>query len=187
MPVIDCTAGEFDALLANDNDAEVAPLACGVKVTVKEMDWPAAIVPAENPESTNSLLLRLADVTVTDAPPAVRLPLRAELDPTTTLPKLRLVGDTAKVPEAVPVPESAIFNGEFEAFETTDKLPLVAPALVGVNVAVNVTLWPDVRLIGKLFNPLIEKAAPVTFAAEMATVDSPVFVRVSDKFVLLPT
>jgi hypothetical protein len=38
VPVIDCTAGELDALLANDNDAEVAPLACGVKVTVKERD-----------------------------------------------------------------------------------------------------------------------------------------------------
>jgi hypothetical protein len=33
-----CTAGEFEALLENDNDAEVAPLACGVKVTVKAVD-----------------------------------------------------------------------------------------------------------------------------------------------------
>jgi hypothetical protein len=145
------------------------------------------VTPGENPESTNSLLLRLAEVTVTDAPLAVRLPLSAELDPTTTLPKLRLVGDTAKVPAAVPVPESAILSGEFDAFETIDKLPVTAPALLGVNVAVKVTLWPDVRLMGKPLNPLIEKAAPVTFAAEMATVDPPLFVRVSDKFVLLPS
>jgi hypothetical protein len=33
-----CTAGEFDALLENDNEAEVAPLAPGVKVTVKVAD-----------------------------------------------------------------------------------------------------------------------------------------------------
>ena len=38
VPVIDCAAGEFDALLENDKDADVAPLACGVNVTVKGVD-----------------------------------------------------------------------------------------------------------------------------------------------------
>jgi hypothetical protein len=38
VPVIDCTAGEFPALLENDKDAEVAPLAIGAKVTVKGVD-----------------------------------------------------------------------------------------------------------------------------------------------------
>ena len=46
-------------------------------------------------------MLRLADVTVIDDPPAVRLPVSGELDPTTTLPKLRLPGDTANWPAAV--------------------------------------------------------------------------------------
>lgn len=141
VPVMVCTVGEFDALLANDNDAEVAPLAWGVKVTVNGADCPAvSVVGSEIPESTNSLLLRLADVTVTEAPLAVRLPLRDELDPSTTLPKLRLVGDTASWPGAVPVPESAMFSGEFEAFDVTVRFPLADPALAGVNVAVNVTL-----------------------------------------------
>jgi len=85
-------------------------------------------------------LVRLADVTVTEAPLAVRLPLSAELDPTATLPKLRLVGDMANWPAAVPVPESAIVSGELDAFDTTDRLPLAAPALVGAKVAVKVTL-----------------------------------------------
>ena len=85
-------------------------------------------------------MVRLADVTVTEAPLAVRLPLSAELDPTATLPKLRLVGDTANWPAAVPVPESAIVSGELDAFDTTDRLPLAAPALVGAKVAVKVTL-----------------------------------------------
>ncbi len=141
VPIIVCTVGEFDALLENDRDADVAPLDCGVNVTVKVADCPAGIVAgSEIPESANSLLLRLADVTVTDAPVAVRLPLSDELNPTTTLPKLRLVGETANVPAAVPVPESAILSGELDAFDTTDRLPLAAPALVGVKVAVNVTL-----------------------------------------------
>ena len=62
------------------------------------------------------------------------------IDPTATLPKLRLVGDTANWPAAVPVPESAIVSGELDAFDTTDRLPLAAPAPVGAKVAVKVTL-----------------------------------------------
>lgn len=141
MPVSVCTAGEFDALLENVKDAELAPLADGVKVTVKGEDWPAAIVVgSEIPESANSPLLRLAEVTVTDAPLAIRLPFSAAFEPTTTFPKLRLVGDTANWPAAVPVPDSAILSGELDAFDVTDRFPLAAPAPVGVKVAVNVTL-----------------------------------------------
>ncbi len=80
-----------------------------------------------------------------------------------------------------------MLSGEFDAVDTTDRLPLAAPALPGVKVAVNVTLWFVVRLMGKLFNPLMEKPAPLKFACEMETVDPPVLVSVSDKFALLPT
>jgi hypothetical protein len=38
VPVIDCTLGEFEALLENDRDAEAVPLDCGVNVTVKVAD-----------------------------------------------------------------------------------------------------------------------------------------------------
>jgi hypothetical protein len=131
--------------------------------------------------------LILAEETVTDAPLAVRrLVVIDELDPSTTLPKLRLVGDTANVPAAVPVPESAMLSVEFDAFDTTDRLPLAAAALAGVKVAVNVTLWFVVRVAGKV-NPLIEKPVPLKFACEMVTDDPPVLVSVSDKFLLLPT
>jgi hypothetical protein len=140
----------------------------------------------EIPESTNSPFVRLADETVTAVPLAVRLPFRDTLDPTATLPKLRLVGDTANVPAAVPVPERLMVSGEFEAFETTDTLPLAAPATVGAKVAVNVTLWLAVRVRGR-FNPLMEKPVPLTLACEMVTDAPPVLVRVSDKFMLLPT
>ncbi len=99
-----------------------------------------SVAGSEIPESTNSLLFRLAEATVTDAPLAVRLPLSGELDPTVTSPKLRLVGDTAKVPAAVPVPESAMLRVGFDAFDATDRFPLAAPALVGVKMAVKVAL-----------------------------------------------
>lgn len=141
VPVSDCTAGEFEALLVNDNDAEAAPLDWGVKVTVKAEDWPAGMVTGkEIPERTNSLLLLLAELTVTAAPLAMRLPPSAEFDPTLTLPKARVVGETANVPDAVPVPESAMASGEFDAVETTEMDPVAAPAEAGVKVAVKVTL-----------------------------------------------
>lgn len=189
VPVIDidCAAVKFEALLANDRDAAATPLAPGVKVTVKLADCPAVnVVGSEIPESTNSLLLELADEIVTDAPVAVRLPVSAAFEPTVTLPKLRLVGETANVPEAVAVPESAIPSG-FGAFEATDRLPLAVMVLVGVNVTLKVTLCPAVRLIGRALKPLIENCAPVKLTWEIVTGDPPVLVSVSDKFALLPT
>ena len=85
-------------------------------------------------------MFRLAEATVTEAPLAVRLPFSDAFDPTVTLPKLRLVGDTANVPAAVPVPESAMVSVGLDAFEATDRFPLAAPAPVGAKVAVKVTL-----------------------------------------------
>ena len=143
MPSRDCTEGEFEALLANDSVAEESPADCGLKVTVKEADFPAAIVVGrEIPESVNSLLFRVAEETVTDAPLAVRVPPSADEFPTITLPKIKVVGETANVPDwvPVPVPESAILSGELEAFDTTAKVPLVAPELAGAKITVNVVL-----------------------------------------------
>ena len=141
---------------------------------------------SDMPETANSALLSAADVTVTDAPLVVRLPLSDELDPTATLPKLRLAGDTANWPAAVPVPESAILSGELDAFDTTDRLPLAAPAPVGVKVAVKVTLPFAVRVTGRV-KPLTEKDAPLKFAWEIVTAEPLLLVKVSDKLELLPT
>src|SRR5208282_3735519 len=138
------------------------------------------------PESTNSPLLLPAELTITDAPAAVRLPLSEELAPTVTVPKLSVVGETDNCPGAVPVPESAMLSGEFDAVEAIESDPLAAPEPVGVNVAVKVTLPLGVSVAGNV-NPLIEKPVPVTVAAEIETDEPPVLVSVSDKFVLLPT
>jgi hypothetical protein len=131
-------------------------------------------------------LVRLADETVTAAPLAIKLPLSAKCDPTVTFPKLSVVGDTANWPAAVPVPERLMPRGVFEAFDTTERLPLAAPTLAGANLVVKVTLWPAVRVSGSV-SPLVENTAPVKLACEIVTVDPPVLVRVSDKLVLLPT
>ena len=140
------------------------PGTLGVKVTVNGTDCPAGIVTgSEIPDRTNSPLLLVAEETVTDEPATVRLALRAELDPSGIVPKLRLVWESESWAVAVPVPESPMLRFESEAFETMARLPFAVPEVVGANMAVNVTLWFGVRVAGK-FNPLIENPAPDTFA-----------------------
>ena len=77
-------------------------------------------------------------------------------------------------------------SGELDAFETIDTVPLAEPALVGAKVTVNVTLWFEESVLGRV-NPVSEKAAPVTLAWDMVTEDPPVLVTVSDLLLLLPT
>lgn len=177
----------MDALLVNVSVALEAPEALGVKVTVKGADWPAAMVAGRViPESTNSLLLLPAEETITEAPAAVKLPFREALAPTVTVPKLSVAGETDSCPWAVAVPESGMLSGEFEAFDTTERVPLLEPEAVGAKVAVKVTLWLEVSVVGRV-SPVIEKPVPVTLACEIVTEEPPVLVSVSDKFVLLPT
>jgi hypothetical protein len=72
VPVRDVVAGEFAALLENEALALAAPLACGVKVNVKDTLCPAASVTGNvSPLSENSAVLMLALDTVTLDPLAV--------------------------------------------------------------------------------------------------------------------
>jgi hypothetical protein len=59
--------------------------------------------------------------------------------PSTTLPKLKLAGDTDN-PACVPVPLSAIPSDGFDALLAIVMDPVVLPDVVGVNVALSVTL-----------------------------------------------
>ena len=174
-------------MLVNVRVADALPVACGVKVTVKPADCPAAsVVGSVIPESTNSLLPVLADETVTAALLALTVPVSAALDPTATLPKLSVAGATASCPGVVPVPDRAILSGELDASDTSDRLPFTAPALDGANLTVNVTLWLPVSVAGRV-KPVTENPDPVTLACEMVTVAPPVFVTVSDLLPVLPT
>jgi hypothetical protein len=112
-----------------------------VKTTANDADWPAgSVIGSEIPDTTNSALLTPNDVMLTGEPLAVTVPLSDAVEPTATLPKLRVVGETANWPRAAPVPDNVMFAGEFDAFDMTDNVPLAAPPLGGVNVAVKVTL-----------------------------------------------
>ena len=72
-----------------------------------------------------------------------------------------------------------------DAPETIDTVPLAEPPPVGAKVTVNVTLWFEESVAGKV-NPLTEKPPPLTLAWEMVTADPPVFVNVSGLLLLLP-
>ena len=104
-------------------------------------ELPAAMVTgSEIPLSANSVLLKLADDTVTLAPVAVRVPLLAKLVPTVALPKLRLVGARASCPGAIPVALKGMARFELEASDVTERTPLTLPATAGAKVTLNVKL-----------------------------------------------
>jgi len=168
-------------------EAVALPAAFGVNVTVNGSESPAAMVVGRViPETTNSLLLLVAEATVTVVPAALKLALSDELDPKVTLPKLRDAGATDSWPWVVPMPESEMFSGELEEFETMEMDPLTAPVPLGVKIAVNVKLWFGLSVVGKV-NPLIEKPAPFALASEIVSEEFPVLVSVSNNFVLPPT
>lgn len=151
------------ALLVKVSVPLAAPVVRGPNVTVNEVLWPAGIVTGkERPPMLNTELLELAAVIVTLAPLAVKLPEALPLEPTTTLPRFRVVGFTVSCPTAaLPVPESGIARLGLEAFDVTVTLPLALPAEAGVNVTVKVALWPDVSVKGVVM-PLKLNPVPLT-------------------------
>jgi hypothetical protein len=138
------------ALLVKVSVALTAVETCGVKVTVKEVLWPAGMVAGSaRPLTLNTELLELTAVTVTFAPLAVRLPDAVPLVPTTTLPRPRVVGETVSWPAAAaPVPESGIVRVGLDAFEVIATAPLALAAVCGANVTVKLVLCPAVSVTG---------------------------------------
>lgn len=187
VPVKDSAVGEFAALLMNERTADAVPLLCGVNPIVNEALWPAEIVTGkESPLKANSELVLVPDDTVTLVPDALSVPVWLFVVPTETIPKFNVVGETDKDPAGVPLPESGMVIVEGVAFETTEMLPLALPALVGVKIVLNVTLWPAVSVKGA-FKPCSLKPVPVVLACEMVTLELPELVSVSDRVALLPT
>jgi hypothetical protein len=140
----------------------------------------------DGPLRSNSVLLAVAEVTVTVPPVAVRVAVRFLLAPTVTLPKAKLLGLTANWPAATPVPERAIERVASDAFETKDMLPLAAPATWGAKLRVKVKLCPAVSVRGVL-SPLMLNPAPVSFACVTVRLEPPESVKVAVCVLLLPT
>ncbi len=185
VPVKPSVVGEFVASLEKESVAVAVPDAAGANVTAKETVCPALrVVGTGIPETANSLLFVPTLEIVTDDPVALTVPFSVPFAPTTTLPKLRLAGDTDSCPCDVPVPESAMLRFELLAVDVMVSVPLAEPVAVGANVTVNVTLCFGESVTGRL-SPLTEKLELLRLACEMVTVAPPVLVNVSDRFALL--
>jgi hypothetical protein len=103
-----------------------------------------------------------------------------------TLPNATDDGLGDSCPGVVPVPDSGTFRPELDALDVIARLPLTLPPDVGENVTLKLTLWPALKVVGKL-KPLAVNPEPVALAAEIVTVVPPELVRVSASVWELPT
>jgi hypothetical protein len=85
-----------------------------------------------------------------------------------------------------PLPERERFVGEFEALLTTEMLPLAAPVVAGVKVAVNDVLCPAGRMKDEE-SPLTAKPAPVTLLPKILTSAGPELIKEAEREPVLLT
>ena len=139
LPVSVCTAAVVAVLLENVRFAEAVPLACGAKLTVNGRLCPDDRVNGnDNPLKVNSGLVLLAEPMVMAEPLALSVPDNFWLEPTTTLPKFRLAGETLSCPDAAPAPERAMVRLGFDASDDIAMLPLALVLDCGLKLAVKV-------------------------------------------------
>ncbi|MDZ7624253.1 MAG: hypothetical protein U5J96_07405 [Ignavibacteriaceae bacterium] len=75
---------------------------------------------------------------------------RTEFDPTTTLPKFRLIGAIPN-PDATPVPCNEYVVGDPDALCVNSKLPVISPVDVGANVT-SINWFPPAAIVsGNVF------------------------------------
>ena len=142
---------------------------------------------SENPLMVKAELFVEAAVTVTAAPVAVKVPVAVPLEPTVTLPRGKVLGDTLSWPAGdTPVPETGMVRVGFVAVEVMIRFPLAAPAAVGTNETLKVALCPPFKVSGVVI-PLTLKPVPVIATCVTEIVVVPVFVIVSGWVPVLPT
>ena len=105
---------------------------------------------------------------------------------TVTVPRFKLLGVTARIPEVTPLPLNDTFTVGLEALEMIDNVEANVPAVDGANVTVRFALAPGDRVYGKVMPPVL-KPVPVTLTEEMLRVDPPLLESVSVCVWLLPT
>ena len=118
-------------------------------------------------------------------PELVRVSVCEGEPPTTTFPKLRLVGFVVTLPAATPVPESAMTSELPDPLFVSVRLPLAAPEACGLNTTVKVALCPAESVSGRV-NPAALKAALLAVARVIVRSEVPVLVRVSERVWLVP-
>lgn len=141
LPLSATTLGEFAALLVMLTDPVRLPEVVGANTTLNVAFAPAAMVAGVvSPLTLYPLPLTVNCPIVTAAVPVLLIVIVCDfVCPSTTLPKLKLVGDTlSPVCDAVPVPLNAtLIVGFTGSVLVTLKLPVELLAAVGENVNVS--------------------------------------------------
>jgi hypothetical protein len=134
VPVSAIVSGEFGALLTTEMLPVALPELLGANVALIVADCPAVNVNGVvTPEIVKPAPVTFTADTVTLAVPLFFSVIACTLLlPTFTLPKFSLAGEAPSC-ACVPVPLSAIVNGEFGPLFAIEMPPLAAPAAVGAN------------------------------------------------------
>jgi hypothetical protein len=140
------------------------------------------------PLMLNPVPVGVAWLTVRDAFPAfVKVTVRVPLLPTDTLPNATLAGLIVSCGcAAVPDPDKGIVSGEPGALLAIEMLPVVLPAVVGANLAVNDVVCPAFKVTG-VARPVMLNPVPDALPAEIARLPVPEFVSVTLTEPLAPT
>ena len=189
VPDSETAAGEPDALLTIEMAPVLAPAEVGANVALTEELLPALMVNGRvAPLTPNPEPVAFSWVMVTDEFPGLVSEIVCdELLPTAAFPKLMLEGVTVSCGcDATPAPLSAMVNGEFDALLTSEMLPLRAEEEEGEYLAVNVVLWPAVRVEG-VARPAMLTPAPEILICEMVMVAEPELVSVTGDEPVDPT
>lgn len=100
--------------------------------------------------------------------------------PTAALPKFMLVGLAVTLSPLTAAPESAMLSGLPEPLLVRIRVPVMPPALWGVNTIPKVVLCPADNVKGRV-NPLMLNAAVETVACVTVRSLPPVLVMVSER------
>ena len=140
VPLKEIVAGELVALLTTVTLPARLPVEVGAKLTLKDVDWPAARLSGSViPLVVNPVPLALTcEMETLEFPVLEIVTLCVALDPVARLPKFSEEGDAESCSVvATPVPPSAITSDEFGALLISVTLPEAVPAEAGANPMVN--------------------------------------------------
>lgn len=159
----------------------MAPADCGVKVTFTSAFCPGFRVAGRLSPLTEKPApdADTAEIVSAPVPVFVKSTDCEELEPTATLPKLRLAGLTASCGCGVaPVPSREITRDGSDAVLVTVTLPLSAAAAPGVKITESEADCPPAKVTGKDIS-LTANALPVGVTWDMEIFEFPVFFNVT--------
>jgi hypothetical protein len=133
--------GELEALLKLVMVPERLPVVVGAKITLKDVDWPAArdkgtVMPVAEKELPATLTWEMETA---ELPVFVNVTFCVAMLPVLTVPKLRVVGEAEMVRLGkTPVPERDTVSGDVGALLISERLARKLLAEEGLKPTVNV-------------------------------------------------